>query len=114
MHDVILLALGNDQDKHVLWLRSLLGDIPVMTSNKVEGIKNLLPLATHVFIRPSTYSWKTRMGLPDHPQVFMIGTTDEATNAEHLLRNFREANLKDTFIVDDVESADRLKARFSA
>jgi hypothetical protein len=112
MNDYILV-LGRDTDAHVIWLRHSLADRPIMTAEKLEGIKNLLPIATHVFIRPITYPWVSRLDLPVHPSMFMVGTGEESVTAGNILRNFREANIQDTFVVDDPADTERLKARFA-
>lgn len=107
----MILVFGSDGDVHVKWLRQVL-DRPIMTASKTDGIKNLLPAATAVFIRASTYAWKTHMDLPEHNNVFMIGQTDESGMAQHVMRNFREANIVDAYLVGDPEDEERLRLRF--
>lgn len=107
----MILAFGKDGDIHVKWLREKLNR-PVMTADKAEGIRNLLPIATIVFIKASTYAWKTYLDLPEHGNVFMVGQTDESGAAQHCMRNFREANIRDVFLVGDPDDEARLIARF--
>jgi len=107
----MILALGRDADPHIKWLREVLKR-PVMTADKQEGIANLLPAATAVFIRPSTYAWKTNMNMPEHANIFMVGQTGESGMAEHCMRNFREASIKDVFLVGDPDDQARLALRF--
>lgn len=107
----MILAFGKDGDAHVKWLRENLKQ-PVMTADKTEGIRNLLPVATIVFITVNSCAWQSHLGLPEHPNVFMVGQQDETGMAQNCMRNFREANIKDVFLVGDADDEKRLIARF--
>lgn len=108
----MFLAFGKDGDIAVKWLREKLNR-PIMTADKMEGINNLLPAAHVVFIKPSTYAWKSHLKLPEHTGVFMVGNSGESGLAEHCMRNFREADIKDVFLVGDPDDEARLIQRFS-
>lgn len=108
---MMILALGRDGDAHITWLRKLL-DRPVMTANKPDGIRNLLPIASAVFIQASSYAWKSHLDMPDHPAIYMVGQTGENSVAEHCMRNFREASIKDVYLVGNADDEQRLVLRF--
>lgn len=94
-------------------LRDLLGESsPLVFQGNRSNIRPLLPYAQTVIIHHVTKPWKSEMGFPDHDNVIAVVPTDSVSNYPFdLLRNLKQAQVRDTFILADEEDRDRLKKR---
>lgn len=102
----MILVLGQDSDIHVQWIRETL-QRPVITAHRIEAIRNLLPIASMVFVNENTKAWSDLDVGPATAPVYML-VNEKDVHAQTFVRAMKDAPVRDSFLVGNDTEATRL------